>query len=210
MSLSKPQSIRPQNGGSALMGALDRMNRAEETTAAGLHERYLDDVFRYVLRRVLRVEEAEDITAEVFAAAVAGLPRFRSQCPPYLWLLSIARRQIARAHRRQAARRETLASELADAGPEAEALWEALAAIEGPETGLMRAEARRVLGELVAQLKPDQREALMLQYGEQLSVGEIAHVMGRSPGSVKGLLERAKSMLYRRGRAYFLGDDVMM
>ena len=52
--------------------------------------------------------------------------------------------------------------------------------------------------------------ALMLKYVEQLSVGEIAHVMGRSPGSVKGLLERAKAALYHRGRAYFLGDDVMM
>ena len=30
MSLSKPQSIRQQNGGSALMGALDRMNRELE------------------------------------------------------------------------------------------------------------------------------------------------------------------------------------
>src|SRR5437879_13889801 len=127
--LSKPQST------CTLVGALDRMNRAEETTAAGLHERYLDDVFRYVLRRVLRVEEAEDITAEVFAAAAAGLPRFRSQCPPYLWLLSIAWRQIARAHRRQAARRETLATELADEGPEAEARGEALAARGGPEGG---------------------------------------------------------------------------
>jgi RNA polymerase sigma-70 factor (ECF subfamily) len=201
MPLSKPQSTY------ALVGALDRMNRAEETTAAGLHERYLEDVFRYVLRRVLRVEEAEDITAEVFAAAAAGLPRFRSQCPPYLWLLSIARRQIARARRRQAARRETLVSELADEGSEAGSLWEALAAIEGPEAGLMRAEARQVLRDLVAQLKPDQREALMLQYVEQLSVGEIAHVMGRSPGSVKGLLERAKAALYRQGRAYFLGDE---
>lgn len=201
MPLSKPQAAYP------LVQALDRMSRAEETTAAGLYERYLDDVFRYVLRRVLRIEEAEDITAEVFAAAAAGLLRFRGQCPPYLWLLSIARRQIARARRRHAVRRETLASELGDEAPEAEALWEALAAIEGPEAALMRAEARHVLDALVAGLKPDQREALMLQYVEQLSAAEIAHVMERSPGSVKGLLERAKATLYRRGRAYFVGDD---
>jgi hypothetical protein len=31
--------------------------------------------------------------------------------------------------------------------------------------------------------------------------------MGRSPGSVKGLLERAKATLHRRGRSYFLVDD---
>src|SRR5205809_1655345 len=106
---------------------------ADRVTADWLHERYLEDVFRYVLRRVPRTEEAEDITAEVFAAAAAGLPRFRGQCPPYLWLLSIARRQIALARRRQASRRETLRSELADEAAEAEPFWHALTASEGPE-----------------------------------------------------------------------------
>lgn len=212
MLLGKSGAIQTRGGYLASVEARDLRtcnaggDHAGETTAAALHERYLEDIFHYVLRRVLRVEEAEDITAEVFAAAAAGLPRFRKQCPPYLWLLSIARRQIARARRRHAARREALASELADGVPEAAALWEALAVVEGPEAALMRAEARQVLSELVAQLNPDQREALMLQYVEQLSVAEIGLVMGRTPGSVKGLLERAKAALYRRGRAYFTGD----
>jgi RNA polymerase sigma factor (sigma-70 family) len=187
--------------------AIDGMNSADETSAAGLHERYLKDVYRYVLQRVPSIEEAEDITAEVFAAATAGLPAFRRQCPPYLWLLSIARRQIARSQRRRAVRRETLSSELAPGRQDAEALWEAVVAVEGPEAAVMRAEARRVLAELVARLNPDQREALMLQYMERLSVAEIAVVMGRSPGSVYSLLKRARAALYRQGRDYFSGDE---
>jgi RNA polymerase sigma-70 factor (ECF subfamily) len=205
--LSKVQAICPRSGHPARVGAFEVMNHAEETTAAGLHERYLEDVYRYVWQRVSSVEEAEDITAEVFAAAAAGLSRFRGQCPPYLWLLSIARRQIALARRRRAARRETLASELADAASEAAGLWEALTTVEGPEAGLLRVEARRVFDALVAALNPDQREAVMLHYMERLSVAEIAVVMGRSPGSVYQLLHRARATLYRRGRAYFLGDD---
>src|SRR5213592_1414760 len=98
--------------------------RAGEVTAAALHERYLDDVFRYVLRRVPSVPEAEDITAEVFAAAAAGLPRFQGRVSPYLWLLGIARRKIADALRRRAVRREMLHSELADAAPGSDPLWE--------------------------------------------------------------------------------------
>ena len=78
----------------ARVGPLDRMNRADEITAAALHERYLEDVYRYVLRHVSGFEAAEDITAEVFAAAAAGLSRFRGQSLPYVWLLSIARRKI--------------------------------------------------------------------------------------------------------------------
>jgi RNA polymerase sigma-70 factor (ECF subfamily) len=185
--------------------ALDGRDRADWSTVAELHERYLKDVFRYVLRRVPSPEEAEDITAQVFAAAYEGLPRFRRDCSPYLWLLGIARRQVALTLRRRAARRETLASELPDA--EADPIWQELAATEGPEAALVRAEARRVVRELLAQLSPDQREALLLQYVERLSVAEIAVVMHRSPTSVAGLLQRARATLYRRGRAYFLGDD---
>jgi RNA polymerase sigma-70 factor, ECF subfamily len=174
-------------------------------TAAELHASYLKDVFRYVLRRVPRQEEAEDITAQVFAATFEGLSQFRGQCPPYLWLLGIARRQIAISLRRRSARRETLASELGDDALDADPIWATLAASEGPEAALMRAESRRVLQDLVAGLNPDQREALMLQQVERLSVGEIAVVMGRSVASVYSLLKRARATLYRRGRDYFEG-----
>ena len=195
---STPRGTSDQGTGDA--------GQAGTITADGLHERYLEEVFRYVLRRVPRREEAEDITAEVFAAAFAGLPRFRSQCTPYLWLLGIARRQIAIALRRRAARRETLASELSDETPELGRIEETLVT-EGPEQALSRAEARRVVRDLVAQLPPDQREALLLQYVEQFSVAEISVVLGRSPAAVNSLLQRARATLYRRGRVYFLDDE---
>src|SRR5687768_9554221 len=173
MPLSKLQAVyAPARGAPLRRSGPGEMDRPGKITAAELHERYLEDVFRYVLRRVLLVEEAEDITADVFASATAGLPRFRGECPPYLRPLSIARRLIARARRQQAIRRETLASELADEAPDAQGLWEALAAVEGPEVSVLRAEARRVLHGLIAQLSEDQREALMLQYVERLSVAE--------------------------------------
>src|SRR5438876_5078687 len=97
---------RPVGPGVARLEAIDGMDRGEQSTAAELHERYLEGVFRYVLRRVPRLVEAQDITAEVFAAAFVALPRFRGHCPPYLWLLSIARRKIIDVRRRRAARPE--------------------------------------------------------------------------------------------------------
>jgi RNA polymerase sigma-70 factor (ECF subfamily) len=191
----------------AAMGAREGWDRGAPITAAELHDRYLEDVLRYVLRRVGRQEEAEDITAEVFAAAFVGLPRFRGPGSPYLWLLGIARRKIADAWRRRAAQRETLASELTDS-PAAPGCLEALAAEDaGPEAGVVRAEAARVLRGLMAQLSPDQREALLLQHMEQLTIPEIALVMQRSPASVKSLLQRAREALRRRGQGYFLDGD---
>src|SRR5262245_48604948 len=190
----------------AQAGMLDRREGADWATAAALHERYLEPVFHYVLQRVSRQEEAEDITAEVFAAAFEGLPRFRGQSSPYLWLLGIARRKIALALRQRAARRETLASELPGDGADGVRTWD-LPAAEGPEAVLARAEARRVVRALIAQLSDDQREALLLQHVEQLTVAEISVVMGRSPASVNSLLQRSRASLYRRGQHYFLGSD---
>ena len=197
----------------ARLGALEpgtrfaRGDRADGLTAAGLYEQYLADVYHYVLRQALGVEEAEDITVEVFAAAAAALPHFRGQCAPHAWLLSIARRKIIDFRRRRTARPEMLASDLAHTGLDAEALWEALATVEGPEAVLIRAERRRFVRDLLAQLKPDQREAVLLQYVEGLSGEEIAVVMGRSRGAVHSLLHRARATLYRLGRSYFLDED---
>jgi RNA polymerase sigma-70 factor (ECF subfamily) len=201
MSLSKP--IAP----CARAGEPHWLDPTEALTAAELHERYAREVFRYVSRRVARQEEAEDITAEVFVSAFAGLGSFRGHCPAYLWLLTIARRKIIDAQRRRASRRETLASELADEAPAAAAVWQALAVSEGPEAALTQAEAGRVLRALIRELSADQREALLLKYWERLSVTEIATVMGRSAASVNSLLQRARATLYHRGRAYFLGEE---
>ena len=175
-------------------------------TAALLHERYLEAVFGYVSRRVSPRQEAEDTTAEVFAAAFAGLPRFRG-ASPQAWLLGIARRKIADNMRKRGRRRETLASEMAVTPEAANALWEKIGGTApNPELWLQQQEARRHIRALVDALHPDQREALLLQYVEELSIAEVATVMRRSPHAVNSLLQRARANIFRQGHAYFLLD----
>jgi RNA polymerase sigma-70 factor (ECF subfamily) len=188
------------------VGKVADMESADRIDAAELHRLYLKDVFQYVARRVPR-QEAEDITMQVFAAALEALPRFRGQCPPRLWLLRIARGKVVDALRRRNVRQEMLASELGSGEAGAEPLIETLAATgEGPEAAYGRAEARREIRRLVEQLNPDQREALLLQHVEGLTIAEIAMVMGRSLAAVNSLLQRARATLFRMGRSYFLDD----
>lgn len=187
-------------------GKADGMNHADWATAAVLHQRYLKEVFLYVSRRVPR-EEADDVTMQVFASALEALPRFRGECPPRIWLLKIAHGKVVDLMRRRASRREILASEMAGADRETDPLAHALAAAaEEPAAAFERAEARRMIQRLVGQLNPDQREALLLQYVEELSVAEIAVIMGRSTAAVDSLLQRARATLFRLGRSYFLDD----
>jgi RNA polymerase sigma-70 factor (ECF subfamily) len=131
-----------------------------------------------------------------------------SECPPHVWLLGIAHRKVVDALRRRSVRRETLASELADPATGADPIADALAAtVEGPAAAVERAEARRVIRQLVDRLSQDQREALLLQHVEGLAVAEIAAIMGRSTAAIDSLLQRARATLFRLGRTYFLDDD---
>ena len=64
----------------AAPGALHLLSPAGKAMAAEWFERYLEDIFRYVLQRVPGVEEARDLTAEVFAESVVAVSPPPSEC----------------------------------------------------------------------------------------------------------------------------------
>jgi RNA polymerase sigma-70 factor (ECF subfamily) len=179
----------------------------ERLDIASLHDQYLQAVFTYVCCRVPDRGEAEDITAEVFAAAVAALPKFRGDSGHYAWLLGIARRKIVDAARRRRGRRELLDVELTQEERESVGLLLATDIEELPEEAVQHGEARREMQKLLAGLPEAQREALLLQVVHELSIREIAQVIGRSEAAANSLLQRARAAIYRQGRGYFLGDQ---
>src|SRR5437899_1911641 len=75
-------------------------------------------------------------------------------------------------------------------------LEEIAGAAENPEDIVIRRERRRVVRELMSELHPDQREALLLKYVEGLSAAEVAVTMHRSPAAVNSLLQRARAILF--------------
>ena len=170
--------------------------RRARWTAVDLQRTYLDDVYRFVSRRLTRREDAEDVTAEVFEAAFRSLPKFRGDAIARTWLLGIARRKIADYLRRT--------------GGRPEALWCETPALVNkpsdgplPESAAMTAHAAKELGRILAAMPDDQRDALILQYADGLSIAEIAAVLGKSQAAANSLLQRARATVFREGRAYF-------
>ena len=165
-------------------------------TADALHERYLEDVFGYISRRLPIRAEAEDITAETFAAAFSSLHTLRPHTDPFPWLLGIARRKLIDRARKQSRQPALSSLDLEDGD------W----ADEGadPAEKLLAAERRQAVWSLVDGLKPEQKEVLLLQHLEGLSIAQIATVLGKSPAAINSLLQRARATLLTRGAAYFL------
>ena len=142
-----------------------------------LYDDALPEVYGYLLARCSRKTLAEDLTAEVFLAAVTACRRPGVE-PTVGWLIGIARHKLAdhwRALAREARHLEAVAG-----GPEAEDPWDA-------ELDALLAR------EVLAAQSPLHRAALTLRYLDDLPVGEIAGLLGRSEPATESVLARARS-----------------
>lgn len=142
-----------------------------------LYDEMLPVVFGYCRAR-LPLHDAEDVTAEVFRAAVEHLRRHPAADLTKGWLLTTARNRIIDRWRREErwSRRLTV-------------LAAGASAIEEPTSG--HAEVLHLLDAL----PPAQRAAVVLHYLEGRPVKEIAATLARSPDAVDSLLARARRTL---------------
>lgn len=144
-----------------------------------LYLRNVSDIFRYIARRVPTREEAEDLTAETFCRAWAGLGGYEWRGVPFgAWLSRIAQNLLAsRGRRAQVAR---VVGEIRER--EATETFE-----DDLVSGLEAAPLREALAELTGQ----QRQVVECRFLEDLTVAETATVVGCSEGAVRALTFRA-------------------
>ena len=159
-----------------------------------LYERYRDPIFRFGYRLLGSVEAAEDVAHDCFLSLIKEPGRFDSTRASLRTYIYAAARNLA-AKRYNSFARETNLEGLA----------------EEPQVPDSHEPIRRVLddelaGEVaraIASLPPLQREALVLFEYEDLSLSEIAAVVGVDSGAVKARLFRARETLRVRLDRYF-------
>ena len=172
---------------------LAALKRREPWAWDRLQTRCLDSVFSYLLLHCSRREDAEDLTAEVFVAAIASIERYRGDARIETWLIGIARRKVVDAARKRSRRPEVLASDLGDYS----AFGDSGSAMP-PDESLAQRERLASVRQAVLQLPEPQREALWLRCVHQLSLAETARALHRSENAIKGLLRRAKLAVQER------------
>jgi len=141
-----------------------------------LYELNFHRVYAYVVRRVGDRHQAEDLTAEVFREALAGIGKFEWRGVPFIaWLLRIASRAVA-DHWRRSGR---------ESGNPADASG------QSDRPGPQEIERSAMLFQLVDRLPEAQFRVIHMRFVEQKSIREIAAEIGRSEGAVKQLQLRA-------------------
>jgi len=160
--------------------------QADPSRFADLYELHFDRVYAFVARRVRDRGETEDLTSEVFHRALANLARFEWRGTPFVaWLYRIAHNAIADRAKRQVLEPAPEAKDPVDPAVPAEEEME-------------QAERRAQLYRSVSGLPPDQRRVIVLRFGHEKSIREVAGELGRSEGAVKQLQVRALENLRAR------------
>ena len=144
----------------------------------------------FFLRRTASAELAADLTAEVFAAALASSRRFRpGKTPAVAWLYGIASNKLADSRNRgrvEERARRRLPAEPLRLTDEALERVEALADAE---------RGAEVVNELLDQLPPDQRDAVRAHILEERGYEEIATELECSQAVIRQRVSRGLQTL---------------
>lgn len=134
-------------------------------------------------------EEAEEAALECYLYVWRNAARYDpSRGTPLQWMLVVARSRAIDCLRARVQR-------------SVQERWDGFAAIEdvrpGPEQACSIAEERSQVRQALAQLPPEQREAIEVTYLEGLSHSEAAVVLGQPRGTVKSRIRAGLSSLRR-------------
>jgi RNA polymerase sigma-70 factor, ECF subfamily len=176
----------------------------------GRHRERLRRMVAWRLGRQLSARvDPSDVVQEVLAEADQKLRDYLRDRPLafYPWLRQIAEDRLIELHRRHVeARRRSVSREERLPLPE-ESAWELARRLfargSTPSARLRRSESRERIQAALARLSERDRELLILRHLEQMSVRDIAAVLGATEGAVKVRHVRALQRL----RA-FLGNDL--
>jgi RNA polymerase sigma-70 factor (ECF subfamily) len=156
-----------------------------------------DQLMRQHQRRVYRVifllvrddDLADVLTQECFLRAYQKLSSFRGDCRVETWLLRIAV-NLVRDHGKS--RRNSFWRRLVGLEEEqAENKFSLVAAEPSPEANLLAREQLKEVWKALDSVSAQQRTIFLLRFAEEMSLAEIADVLGLATGSVKAQLFRA-------------------
>jgi RNA polymerase sigma-70 factor, ECF subfamily len=172
--------------GPALPPGEDAIARA---IAAGDHRealvacarRYGQAIGRYCHAMLGSQADADDVAQETLLAAHDGFAGWRAEGSLQAWLFSIARRKCARLAEQRARRTARLRLVHDAAKPDS----------GGGERQLLDRERAERARHLLAQIKPSEREALLLRYEAGLSYREVGEACGIDEAAARKRVSRA-------------------
>lgn len=165
-----------------------------------LYRRHSQGLYLFISWRSPRREWVDEIAQDSWASLHQARARYQPQSAFRTYLFQIARNRLIDLLRQQGT--VVLSADLARAEDDGEGMFEALADAshesESPEDSMDRSQQVRELHAAIRALPSEQREALVLQQFNGMSLDEIADLTGVPAETVKSRLRYAMQKLRRQ------------
>jgi len=158
-------------------------------TFSEVYEENVDYVWRVVARLGVEAAAVEDVVQDVFVVVHRKLPEFEGRSAIRTWLFQVARNAV-HDHKRAARRKDAHVTSDDGQIDRAHANEE-----QRPDVSAARAQAVRILEQLMATLDDEKREVFLLADLEQLPAAEVAEALGINVNTVYSRLRLAREAL---------------
>ena len=163
---------------------VDRAKSGDPEAFAQLYDAYIERVYRYIYFRISDDDATEDIVSQVFLKAWENLGRYKAGSSPFIaWLYTIARNLVIDYYR---AKKEILPLEEAAALPSDR---------QSPDEEAQTRFDLEAMRDALQFLTGDQQQVLILKFIAGLPNQNIAKIMNKQEGTIRGLQMRALQTL---------------
>ena len=157
---------------------LKKIHLGDENAAEELINRYYVSIFRYCKAHCSNLAKAEDLTQETFLRVFKNLPEYREKGCFRTYIYTIANHLCIDESRK---------IQLYPLENEEELVCD--------DDAMIQVENKAEIKYLLSKLSPEQKEVVILRYGEQLSFGEIAKVTGCNMRTVQSRVRNALKIM---------------
>ena len=162
----RTRALRVVPGQAGFVDSLAAEALASPEALEELCDHYAPRIYSYVLKRVGRVQDAEDLTSLVFEKVIGNLGSFdKSRASFSTWIYRIATNCITDYYRSRGRRKEDPIEDEAPGG------------VAAADSDLERMELHVALLDLLQQLPAKYRDAIALRYFAQMRVLEVARAL---------------------------------
>jgi RNA polymerase sigma-70 factor (ECF subfamily) len=171
-----------------------RLKSKDKQAFIKAYDLYIDQIYRFIYFKVGSKEEAEDLTSAVFLKTWGYIRE--GNLTDYKTLKSLIykiARNLIIDHYRKTSRQEKVSISISAGDCELNLIDEKQDIVKQMELKMEFAGLEAKL----AELKDEYREALVLRFINELSIGEIANILNKPRGNVRVLIFRALEALKR-------------
>ena len=174
-----------------LISMVTGVQNGSEAAMEEMFNAFQPDLYYYILKTVNDPTLAEDLTQDAFMEILQSIATLQEPAAFVTWARQIAYRRCTAYFKK----RHDL---LADEDEEGYSVFDTVAEDRAefiPDEALDREDLKNTIQAMIDQLPPEQRNAIMLRYFEEVSVEEIAQTQGVSDGTVKSRLNYGRKSI---------------